>query len=169
MKRIRWIAMLFLAAVLSLGLAACQKSIELIGWTDGSASAELGAVYEFRDLTVEDTEGNTYTATVSVRDSEGNPVELISNRFTVTDIGGYTAVYTVTLEGNDTRTRTVEISVADTGNPVIVVGSVANGTVNQPYTLPEITVMDQSGETIEPGNFRLSRRRRGKDETGNFR
>lgn len=137
----------------ALGAAACGgggTGITFEGWQDYSTSSvKLGEIYKVTDKKIKDTEGNVWYYDITVKDSDGDKVPLIAGEFEATDVDGYTITYELTLAENDVRTRTVEVSVQDSSAPQISV-VMPTGFVNREYTIPEITVVDLSGEQITP-------------------
>jgi DNA polymerase-3 subunit beta len=59
-------------------------------------------------------------------------------------------VGTVEVADGDVRTQTITLTVVDEGKPWLTFGDIAMGQQGVEYTIPEITVSDDSGEEIVP-------------------
>ena len=153
MKRKLWIWVA--AALLCLtctGLAACGEktpstaNVVLVNFTDTESSAEIGTVYTVENPAVLDEDGNSYQPEYAVYVGTGNEsATVIGGQIELQDLAGYRIVYTVELSENDSRTRTHRISVTDSVDPVVRIAQPAYGVAGQEYTLPEVTVSDNSG------------------------
>ena len=111
--------------------------------------ATLGSEYRLKIKTVKDENGKEYAVSAVVTDSKGQNVELTNGEtFHVTDIGGYTIVYTANT-GVSQQTQTLTLNVKDTEKPTIVISEPSEGVVGVEYTLPAISFSDMSGTIAE--------------------
>lgn len=147
----------FVAGLLTLGLVAslgvaCNKTgsetedgIVLVDFnaTQTLEAADIGDLYELRRM-VADEDGKEYVLSYEVKDSTGKLVSVVANTFEVTDLGGYTITYTVTVADGDVRTSVVTLPARDGDGPSILLGTLAAGEVNKEYVLPEIQFVDLS-------------------------
>lgn len=138
----------------AVGAAACDFSflskVQFENWEKtGEATASLGSIYQIKDRSITDTDGNVHYYDFNVTDSKGNKTTVIGGEFEVVDFGGYTIEYSLTISSRDVRTREVRLKVVDDSAPKISV-SLPTGFVNENYQIPEITVSDLSGESITP-------------------
>lgn len=146
-KRVPVFAMIavIIAAVLSVTACGDQnaKEVELVDFpaTVTEESQKLGETYTLR-RTVSDTAGNEYDLTADVKTTAGGDVTVVSGRFELTDIAGYTVTYTAAISEKDQRTCVVTIPCFDGDAPVINIPAPSDGTLNDPYTLPVITFTD---------------------------
>lgn len=138
------IAVLALAAVFVTACGGKESGVTLVDFpaTATEESQKLGDVYQLR-RTVSDEDGNEYNLTAEVKTSAGAVVsDVINASFELTDIGGYTITYTVTVAEGDVRTSVVTVPCYDDTPPVINIGTAADGVVGELYTLPAITFSD---------------------------
>lgn len=153
MKKGKKIVSMVLGVVLATGLlgsCAEEDKIKLVDFKDITAQGTLGENFSLTDyLTVRDEQSNAYKATVSVKDVDGNEVNVSSNRFRINRFSTYTVTLSYTVAEGDIRTRTLTINVVDKGAPVISV-SCPSATIGEEYTIPTPTVTDASGENITP-------------------
>ena len=136
----------------ALALSACGKTkgVQFENWENkGEATASLGEIYKIQDLSIIDTKGNVYFYDIDVLDSKGKKVAVVGGEFDVMDLNGYTIEYTLQVNEGDIRTREVTLNVVDDTAPRVAI-SLPTGFVNTKYTIPDITVTDLSGESIEP-------------------
>ena len=143
-----------IAAVAMLASVSCAKDkgneITFEGWTDEiTVTAELGSYYEIPWTEITGSDGKTYYYDIVVTDSSGENTPVIAGGFDVEDVGGYTVSLSVEA-GGKTRTRRIIINVKDVTAPEIFFGSAQSAMAGKEYTLPQITVRDDSGETITP-------------------
>lgn len=138
------IAVLALAAVFVTACGGKESGVTLVDFppTATEEAQKLGSVYQLR-RTVSDEDGNEYNLTAEVKTSAGAVVsDVINASFELTDIGGYTITYTVTVAEGDVRTSVVTVPCYDDTPPVINIGTPADGVVGELYTLPAITFSD---------------------------
>lgn len=138
------IAVLALAAVFVTACGGKESGVTLVDFpaTATEEAQKLGSVYQLR-RTVSDEDGNEYNLTAEVKTSAGAVVsDVINASFELTDIGGYTITYTVTVAEGDVRTSVVTVPCYDDTPPVINIGTAADGVVGELYTLPAITFSD---------------------------
>ena len=138
------IAVLALAAVFVTACGGKESGVTLVDFPATATEEEqkLGSVYQLR-RTVSDEDGNEYNLTAEVKTSAGAVVsDVINASFELTDIGGYTITYTVTVAEGDVRTSVVTVPCYDDTPPVINIGTAADGVVGELYTLPAITFSD---------------------------
>ncbi len=138
------IAVLALAAVFVTACGGKESGVTLVDFppTATEEAQKLGSVYQLR-RTVSDEDGNEYNLTAEVKTSAGAVVsDVINASFELTDIGGYTITYTVTVAEGDVRTSVVTVPCYDDTPPVINIGTPADGVVDELYTLPAITFSD---------------------------
>lgn len=138
------IAVLALAAVFVTACGGKESGVTLVDFpaTATEEAQKLGDVYQLR-RTVSDEDGNEYNLTAEVKTSAGAVVsDVINASFELTDIGGYTITYTVTVAEGDVRTSVVTVPCYDDTPPVINIGTAADGVVGELYTLPAITFSD---------------------------
>ena len=102
-----------LMAVLALSAFACGGSDATLNeWTAPTyASVQKGGSVSVQPVIATDSEGNTYLATVAVKDPSGNDVAVAGNMFAATSEGTYTIIYTVKFgEKNYTKTSMVVVT-----------------------------------------------------------
>lgn len=159
-KKILGIAVASFALTLGMAFAACGDTedggstpppqvITLENFDNVSTSLALGDGYELPE-TVLDTDGNEYEISYAVTTESGKQLGVIDNQVFVNYLETYYVVGTVEVAAGDVRTQTITITVSDQGNPWITFGEIATGQQGVEYTLPEITVHDDSGENIAP-------------------
>ncbi len=162
-KKILGLAVASFALTLSMAFVACgdkedggsitpppqQQVITLENFTDVSESLALGEGYELPEK-VRDTDGNEYEITYSVRTESGKQLGLIGNKVFINYLETHYVVGSVEVAEGDIRTQTITITAFDEGNPWITFGTLSVGRQGVAYTLPEITVHDDSGEDITP-------------------
>ena len=159
-KKILGIAVASFALTLGMAFAACGDTedggstpppqvITLENFDNVSTSLALGDGYELPE-TVLDTDGNEYEISYAVTTESGKQLGVIDNQVFVNYLETYYVVGTVEVAAGDVRTQTITITVSDQGNPWITFGEIATGQQGVEYTLPEITVHDDSGEAITP-------------------
>ena len=137
------VALMTLSTIL---FVACNKQeVKLVDFptTKTEEARNLGDVYDLR-RTVTDTNGKEYMLTAEVKTSAGGSVSVVSNRFELTDLGGYVITYTVEISESDTRTSVVTVPCVDGTPPAINIEKPVLGFVNELYTLPKITYTDIS-------------------------
>lgn len=134
----------------AIGFSACKKISLNKFVVPENIEAEIGTELTLPAGEAEDSEGTRLFPDISVTDSEGTAVDITGNKFYVTDLNGYTAIYTVTYGDNQTESKTLRINVKDTGIPVIDLGGKSNLFVlkGREFFLPEARVSDASGEKI---------------------
>lgn len=125
------------------------QKIELENFTNVSDSVALGEGYALPE-TVVDADGNSYDISYSVTTESGKTLGLIGNKVFVNYLETYYVVGTVEVADGDVRTQTITLTVVDEGKPWLTFGDIAMGQQGVEYTLPEITVSDDSGEEITP-------------------
>lgn len=128
---------------------ACNKSVKLVDFADYTVTADLGSTYTFSATSVKDTEGKTYRLNYSVTDADGNAVDVIGGAFTVDDLRGYKATASVEI-GGTVHSINITVNVRDVTPPNILIDTPLRGFATRPYTLPQITVTDNTGEQIVP-------------------
>lgn len=131
------------------GLVACKEEetqIVLVDFTDTELVIEYGDSYAIEEY-VYDTDGVRYPLTVKITDADGEEVSYESELIVSKPM--YTVVYSVEINGGISK-KTVTITVSS--KPIITLDkeerTFALGLL--PYTIPEITVMDDvDGEITE--------------------
>lgn len=124
-----------------------EKPIVLVDFpTTATEEVLLGSEYRLKIKKVKDKSGKEYNVSASVTDSKSAEVALNNgDAFRVTDIDGYTVVYTAET-GKTPQTQTLTLTVKDEEKPTVVIDDPKDGTVGEEYTLPEITFSDLSGK-----------------------
>lgn len=127
------------------------KNIDLDWQFEDSISIEQGDAYELIKE-VYDTDGIKYSVSAEVQDADGKNIEVVGFEFYADLLSGYTICYTaLDDEKNIVGSKTISVNVIDTKKPLISLSSTSmNGAVSIPFTLPEIIVTDNSGESISP-------------------
>ncbi|MBQ8685665.1 MAG: hypothetical protein IJ514_05810 [Clostridia bacterium] len=159
-KKLFWLTAI--AIVGTFGLVACEttatpddggsvdtSTIKLADFDDQTASVSLGDEYILPAL-VKDEAGKEYAVTYSVKTQSGKSVGTIDGVFWVDRFETYSVLCSVALSETDIRTRTLTLNVQDKGAPELTFASFEDGTTGVEYTLPNITVNDNSGEVILP-------------------
>ena len=134
--------------LLALCFSVGCESTKFVGFNDITIKVAYGSNASLLQyVTAIDENGKAYRCTVTVKDSEGNPVEVVFDRFNVTSMDGYTAVTKV--KG---VSRTITIIVEDRSAIVIEEFSdkLITGYVGKEYTVPEVAISKASGEVIVP-------------------
>ncbi len=109
-------------------------------FTNETVTAYYGDFFSLDDYAkVYDDKGNLYSVKAAVKDSKGNQVDLLQNKFKITDITGYTIELSI-LDENDgkvLKTRTVTVNTKDYDAPYITLGNLTtNATENEKVTFP---------------------------------
>lgn len=143
----KWKILLLSALCIScFSVAACKDketaTNPLVGFVDETVEIEIGDIFSLRDfLNVYDEENSLYKATFELTDSEGNPVTLLANEFTVEDKVGYTLVLNAhdIKTGEIIATRTVQLKTVDKSAPIIAIGDMVDyGVIGQEIRVPLI-------------------------------
>ncbi|MDE5896655.1 MAG: hypothetical protein K2H43_02435, partial [Clostridia bacterium] len=117
-----------------------------------AAEGEIGISYYIPKVVATDSEGNKITASATVKDSEGNAVEVTDNMFTPTSMSQYTVTYTVAYGNKQSVSKDMILSVYDMTDPVIETDLMHDiyapdgGT----FDFKQIKIKDNSGESITP-------------------
>ena len=140
---------LFAAICISLAFACGKNKAELVGFTDETVQGSLYSDFVLSEYIVAfDTDGNVYRGEATVKDADGNDVEVLFNRFEPTKVGEYKATISVTL-GKEQKTRTITVEVEDRSVPAIALKEdVYVGTVGAEYILPAFEAKKVSGEAV---------------------
>ena len=95
------------ALCMCFGIVACANLPEktLNEWTPPTYETvnELNTKVDVKPVTVKDSEGTEYVATVLIIDPAGAEVAIENNQFQVTSYGTYTIKYTIVFEGESTQ------------------------------------------------------------------
>lgn len=149
MKR-RFITLLtILCSILFLlGAVACKKEEPSIfaDFDDKTLTVEAGDIVDVSPyMSVLDKDGNEYSASLFITDSQGNEVEHMRYAFKATDKNGYKAtVYAKALDGTILDERILTIKVQDTLSPNIKIGEIPYmGFIGNSYSL-SYTITDAS-------------------------
>lgn len=126
-------------------------------------NANVQEYYQVKAVSAKDSNGKYYICAISVKDPDGQDVEVTDNRFLCAKMGDYKVTYTATLDDGQTASKTYTVRVIDVGDPVISSklrskkDASASTTefhnitqLGTTYDLKDITVTDNSGETITP-------------------
>ena len=151
MKSIKKILLSILLCVLivcTIGFVGCKKTnLTVENFNDVTVTAGYNSNFSLAQyLTAVDSNGKAYKGEVSVKDIDGNDVEVSFNNFAVNLKTDYTATITVTLDDGTVVTRTVLIQVVDMSLPKIAIGELYTGVVGEQYLLPEITTSKAYGQ-----------------------
>ena len=149
MKR-RFITLLtILCSILFLlGAVACKKEEPSIfaDFDDKTLTVEAGDIVDVSPyMSVMDKDGNEYSTSLFIEDSQGNAVEHMRYAFKATDKNGYKAtVYAKALDGTILDERILTIKVQDTLSPNIKIGEIPYmGFIGNSYAL-SYTISDAS-------------------------
>lgn len=117
--RLRFAALFaFCAIAAGACFAAGCGGVKLVDFADGTEEVQYGSVYELALDPVRDAAGNSYEVSAEVTNSEGGRVAVFDGMFDVTDLGGYTVVYTARsgseVVGERTVTLTIDTKIAPT-------------------------------------------------------
>lgn len=137
------------AAALAFSAAACSKDKFEPPAQPERQVVEIGSDFSFPVL-IGTYKDESVEASVSVSFG-GSAVETSADGFYVDKIGEYTLTYTFVYAENKTYTMTQTVVGQDTVAPTVIVGA-TEGKYDFGATveLPEITVADRSGESIQP-------------------
>lgn len=126
-------------------------------------NANVQEYYQVKAVSAKDSNGKYYICAISVKDPDGQDVEVTDNRFLCAKMGDYKVTYTATLDDGQTASKTYTVRVIDVGDPVISSklrskkDASASTTdfhnitqLGTTYDLKDITVTDNSGEAITP-------------------
>ena len=153
-------AICILGICLSIGLAACgssggssessstaERNEELSRWA--TASSETVNYYDFyyAPTNIISVGGYDFIPSVKVTDSKGEGVPLVSDKFLIEDMGGYTVRYIVPYAGNLYEKR-VNLSVV-IADPNVFGGEIKDCYVGIDHLVPEIAVMENDGTRID--------------------
>lgn len=153
-----------LLTVGALGLVACETTattnnetqqvdtslITLVDFDNQSDTVYLGDKYDLSTTLVKDESGKEYPVVYSVKTQSGKTVGLIDGAFWVDIYESYSILCSVQLSETDVRTRTISLTVKDNLAPTIDFSAFQDGATGVEYTLPDVTVSDNSGENIIP-------------------
>ena len=122
--------------------------IVFVGYEDITVRVGFGSNASLLQyVTAVDQNGKAYRCSVSVKDSKGNPVEVLFDRFNVESMDGYTAETTIIGHG---LKRNINIIVED--RSAIFIEEFSNkliaGFVGEEYDLPNVQASKVSGEEI---------------------
>lgn len=125
------------------------SNVQLAEFDDVTASVLLGDKYTLPE-TVKDEDGKEYSVSYSIQTQSGKSVGAMDGVFWVDKFENYSILCSVTLSETDVRTRTISLTVQDKGAPIINFSDFEDGATGVEYTLPDVTVSDNSGENIIP-------------------
>lgn len=125
------------------------SNVQLAEFDDVTASVLLGDEYTLPE-TVKDEDGKEYSVSYSIQTQSGKSVGAIDGVFWVDRFENYSILCSVKLSETDVRTRTINLTVQDKGAPTITFSDFEDGATGIEYTLPVVTVSDNSGENIIP-------------------
>ena len=127
-----------------------MEEITLVGFENTEESVVLGEKYTIPDEKAKDTNGKEYALTYQVQTSTGNKIALIENAFYAYSLEDYMITCYANVGMGDVRTRTITVKVKDETVPNIALTDAKTGMVGKRYVLPKMSVVDDSGEKIEP-------------------
>ncbi|MBO7344734.1 MAG: hypothetical protein J6U92_02215 [Clostridia bacterium] len=153
MKIIKTLKKLFLSMsalcfILSICFSVGCKTVKFVGFDDITIKVAYGANASLLQyVTAIDQNGKAHRCTVTVKDSKGNPVDVLFDRFNVSSMDGYTAVTTC-----NGVSRTITILVEDRSTITIedFADRLFTGYVGKEYQLPDVSIGKASGEIIVP-------------------
>ena len=125
------------------------SNVQLAEFDDVTASVLLGDEYTLPE-TVKDEDGKEYSVSYSIQTQSGKSVGAVDGVFWVDRFENYSILCSVKLSETDVRTRTINLTVQDKGAPTITFSDFEDGATGIEYTLPVVTVSDNSGENIIP-------------------
>lgn len=126
-------------------------------------NANVGEYYQVKAVSAKDSNGKYYICAITVKDPDGQDVEVKDNRFLCAKMGDYKVTYTATLDDGQTASKTFTVRSVDVGDPVFSSKLRSKKDAGEQttefhnitqlgttYDLKDITVSDNSGETITP-------------------
>lgn len=139
-----------LAAFTAVGCGKKSAAPPVFGVED-TLTADIGSYFTLPDVVA--TRGNVeYPTDVAVKDSDGEPVDVVAKKFFVEDENGYTATYSAEI-GGTTYTKDVTIEVGDSLAPTITIGGKSHLALNvgESYDIAtaQIHAADNSGATVD--------------------
>lgn len=135
---------------LSLAFSVGCNKVNFVDYKDITVKVAYGSNASLLQyVTAVDENGRAYRCSITVKDSEGNPVEVLFDRFNVSSMSGYTAE--TTIKGYGLK-RKITIIVEDRSNIFIedFSSELVAGFVGEEYTLPDVQISKASGEIITP-------------------
>ena len=159
MKRMKtFFCLLFcLMATFLLPLSACgggggDVKIALVNFEDKTETVGLGENYTLPNGVAFDEDGNDYRVIYEVKDSAGEKVGVLNNRFKVKEMGEAKYVITCFAEVGDEKyqTRTITLNVIDRTAPDISIKTLAFAFVGERYEIKGVQVSDNTGEDVTP-------------------
>lgn len=137
-----------MAAFTAVGCGKKSAAPPVFGVED-TLTADIGSYFTLPDVVA--TRGNVeYPTDVAVKDSDGEPVDVVAKKFFVEDENGYTATYSAEI-GGTTYTKDVAIEVGDSLAPTITIGGKSHLALNvgESYDIAtaQINAADNSGAT----------------------
>ncbi len=144
MKNVKYILLLTLCACLSLFIGAmvgCTKQVNLtlLDWEDYVDSVSYGEEYQLENCAV-DQNGNVYSITATVKDSNKKQVDVKYFKFIVSDYDGYEIKYSFSHKGT-TYSKTVQLNVTASA-PMIEIAPAELFFPGGNYDLPIAIVTD---------------------------
>ncbi len=167
MKKRKSVLLLVLSALMfvSLVIAGCADGDKNSSSNNSISSTGTITIENFENITVTagyntefslaqyitaiDSNGMGHKCQVTVKNSDGQDVELKFNTFSVTSTENYTATCSIDFEGKRYE-RTITIQVVDNSAPKLTVGELKTGFTGEAYTLPEVSAVKALGEEITP-------------------
>lgn len=124
--------------------------ITLADFENESGTVFLGDKYSLPNAIVQDKDGKEYSVAYSITTQSGKTVGAVNGAFWVDFYESYSILCSVELSETDVRTRTISLTVKDNLAPTLDFSAFQDGATGVEYTLPTITVTDNSGENIQP-------------------
>ena len=124
--------------------------ITLADFENESGTVFLGDKYSLPNAIVQDKDGKEYSVAYSITTQSGKTVGAVNGAFWVDFYESYSILCSVELSETDVRTRTISLTVKDNLAPTLDFSAFQDGATGVEYTLPTITVTDNSGESIQP-------------------
>jgi hypothetical protein len=134
------------------------SSVEEISIVDFSVDeskvdvADVGSEYTIKKVAAKLSDETYVNAVPTVKDPTNADVTITNNKFTCAKVGEYTVTYTVSVTNGPTASKSFKVNVTDVSEPEV--SSSLHGDnitmVGATYDLSDITVSDNSGETITP-------------------
>ena len=126
---------------------------DILDFADGEARVEVGKRYEPDHTYFKSTSGNEYKLNVNLFitavDSNGKDVRITNGSFLVQDMAGY-IVYYRCYQGKAFKERKVRVAVYDSTSPNIEIHGWRKEREVGTFPLPEVVVLDNSGQAIRP-------------------
>ena len=146
--------MLCLIATFLLPLYACNggTKVALVNFENKIETVGLGENYTLPNGVAFDEDGNDYRVIYEVKDSSGEKVSVLNNRFKIKEMGDAKYVVTCFAEVSEGKyqTRTITLNVIDRTAPGITIKPLAFAFVGETYEIKGVEVEDNTGEEVTP-------------------